>query len=156
MTFNECGYGYTLLMQEALRLAKSAQACGEVPVGAVVVDGSGVIIGRGSNLRERDSDPLSHAEVLAIRQAAEGQKSWNLSDCTLVVTLEPCPMCAGAILQTHIKRVVFGAWDSKLGACGSVWDILRDPHVGSHPQVFGSVCESQCVQLLRNFFENHR
>ncbi|WP_116689853.1 nucleoside deaminase [Gardnerella vaginalis] len=147
---------YVPLMQEALRLAKRAYDCGEVPVGAVVVDGSGVIIGRGSNLREKDADPLSHAEIIAIRQAAAYAKSWNLSDCTLVVTLEPCPMCAGAILQTHISSVVFGAWDSKLGACGSVWDILRDPHIGSHPQVFGSVCESQCVQLLRNFFENHR
>ena len=147
---------YVSLMQEALRLAQVAADCGEVPVGAVVVDASGVIIGRGSNLREKDADPLSHAEILAIRQAAAYAKSWNLSDCTLVVTLEPCPMCAGAILQTHISSVVFGAWDSKLGACGSVWDILRDPHIGSHPQVFGSVCESQCVQLLRNFFENHR
>ena len=147
---------YVPLMLEALRLAQVAADCGEVPVGAVVVDGSGAIIGRGSNLREKDADPLSHAEILAIRQAAAYAKSWNLSDCTLVVTLEPCPMCAGAILQTHISSVVFGAWDSKLGACGSVWDILRDPHIGSHPQVFGSVCESQCVQLLRNFFENHR
>ena len=147
---------YVSLMQEALRLAQVAADCGEVPVGAVVVDGSGVIIGRGSNLRDNDADPLSHAEILAIRQAAAYAKSWNLSDCTLVVTLEPCPMCAGAILQTHISSVVFGAWDSKLGACGSVWDILRDPHIGSHPQIFGSVCESQCVQLLRNFFENHR
>lgn len=147
---------YVPLMQEALRLAKRACYCGEVPVGAVVVDGSGAIIGRGSNLREQDSDPLSHAEILAIRQAAASCRSWNLSDCTLVVTLEPCPMCAGAILQTHISRVVFGAWDSKLGACGSVWDILRDPHIGSHPQVFGSVCESQCVQILSDFFKNCR
>ena len=147
---------YVSLMQEALRLAQVASDCGEVPVGAVVVDGSGAIIGRGSNLREKDADPLSHAEILAIRQAAAYAKSWNLSDCTLVVTLEPCPMCAGAILQTHISSVVFGAWDSKLGACGSVWDILRDPHVGSHPQVFGSVCESQCVQILGNFFKNCR
>lgn len=147
---------YVSLMQEALRLAQVAADCGEVPVGAVVVDASGAIIGRGSNLREQDADPLSHAEILAIRQAAEVRKSWNLSDCTLVVTLEPCPMCAGAILQTHISRVVFGAWDSKLGACGSVWDILRDAHIGSHPQVFGSVCESQCVQILSDFFKNCR
>lgn len=147
---------YVSLMQEALRLAQVAADCGEVPVGAVVVDASGAIIGRGSNLREQDADPLSHAEILAIRQAAVFRKSWNLSDCTLVVTLEPCPMCAGAILQTHISRVVFGAWDSKLGACGSVWDILRDPHIGSHPQVFGSVCESQCVQILSDFFKNCR
>ena len=96
-----CAREYVPLMQEALRLAQVASDCGEVPVGAVVVDGSGVIIGRGSNLRERDADPLSHAEILAIRQAAVSRKSWNLSDCTLVVTLEPCPMCAGAIYK-HI------------------------------------------------------
>ena len=150
MTFSVCNY--TSFMQEALQLAQVAADCKEVPVGAVVVDSSGAIIGRGSNLREKNADPLSHAEILAIRQAAEVRKSWNLSDCTLVVTLEPCPMCAGAILQTHISRVVFGAWDSKLGACGSVWDILRDPHIGSHPQVFGSVCESQCAQILSDFF----
>ena len=91
-----------------------------------------------------------------MKSAAISRKSWNLSDCTLVVTLEPCPMCAGAVLQTRLKRVIFGAWDAKLGACGSVWDILRDPHIGSHPEVIGSVCESECAQLLRNFFENHR
>lgn len=146
----------TCAMKEALRLAVEAAKAGEVPVGAVVLDGDGNIIGRGANLRERESDPLAHAEVLAMKSAAIVRKSWNLSDCTLVVTLEPCPMCAGAILQTRLKRVIFGAWDAKLGACGSVWDILRDPHVGSHPEVIGSVCESECAQLLRNFFENHR
>ena len=146
----------TCAMKEALRLAVEAAKAGEVPVGAVVLDGDGNIIGRGANLRERESDPLAHAEVLAMKSAAIARKSWNLSDCTLVVTLEPCPMCAGAILQTRLKRVIFGAWDAKLGACGSVWDILRDPHVGSHPEVIGSVCESECAQLLRNFFENHR
>lgn len=146
----------TCAMKEALRLAVEAAKAGEVPVGAVVLDGDGNIIGRGANLRERESDPLAHAEVLAMKSAASSRKSWNLSDCTLVVTLEPCPMCAGAILQTRLKRVIFGAWDAKLGACGSVWDILRDRHVGSYPEVIGSVCESECAQLLRNFFENHR
>ncbi|RFD78256.1 CMP deaminase [Gardnerella vaginalis] len=146
----------TCAMKEALRLAVEAAKAGEVPVGAVVLDGDGNIIGRGANLRERESDPLAHAEVLAMKSAAIARKSWNLSDCTLVVTLEPCPMCAGAILQTRLKRVIFGAWDAKLGACGSVWDILRDRHVGSYPEVIGSVCESECAQLLRNFFENHR
>ena len=146
----------TCAMKEALRLAVEAAKAGEVPVGAVVLDGDGNIIGRGANLRERESDPLAHAEVLAMKSAAIARKSWNLSDCTLVVTLEPCPMCAGAILQTRLRRVIFGAWDAKLGACGSVWDILRDPHVGSHPEVIGSVCESECAQVLRNFFENHR
>ncbi|EIK84240.1 putative cytidine and deoxycytidylate deaminase [Gardnerella vaginalis 1500E] len=146
----------TYAMKEALRLAVEAAKAGEVPVGAVVLDGDGNIIGRGANLREGMHDPLAHAEVLAMKSAASSRKSWNLSDCTLVVTLEPCPMCAGAILQTRLRRVIFGAWDAKLGACGSVWDILRDPHVGSYPEVIGSVCESECAQVLRNFFENHR
>ncbi|RIY17360.1 tRNA-specific adenosine deaminase [Bifidobacteriaceae bacterium WP012] len=146
----------TYAMKEALLLAVDAAESGEVPVGAVVLDGDGNIIGRGANLREGMHDPLAHAEVLAMKSAASSRKSWNLSDCTLVVTLEPCPMCAGAILQTRLRRVIFGAWDAKLGACGSVWDILRDPHVGSYPEVIGSVCESECAQVLRNFFENHR
>lgn len=146
----------TYAMKEALRLAREAADAGEVPVGAVVLDGDGNIIGRGANLREENADPLAHAEVLAMKSAASLRKSWNLSNCTLVVTLEPCPMCAGAILQTRLKRVIFGAWDAKLGACGSVWDILRDRHVGAYPEVIGSVCESECAQILRNFFENHR
>ena len=143
-------------MNQALDLARESASAGEVPVGAVVLDGDGNVIGKGANMREQNADPLAHAEVLAMKSAAISRKSWNLSDCTLVVTLEPCPMCAGAILQTRLKRVIFGAWDAKLGACGSVWDILRDPHIGSHPEVIGSVCESECAQLLRNFFENHR
>ncbi len=143
-------------MNQALDLARESASSGEVPVGAVVLDSEGNIIGKGANMREKNADPLAHAEVLAMKSAAISRKSWNLSDCTLVVTLEPCPMCAGAILQTRLKRVIFGAWDAKLGACGSVWDILRDPHIGSHPEVIGSVCESECAQLLRNFFENHR
>lgn len=143
-------------MNQALDLARESASSDEVPVGAVVLDSEGNIIGKGANMREKNADPLAHAEVLAMKSAAISRKSWNLSDCTLVVTLEPCPMCAGAILQTRLKRVIFGAWDAKLGACGSVWDILRDPHIGSHPEVIGSVCESECAQLLRNFFENHR
>lgn len=143
-------------MNQALYLARESASAGEVPVGAVVLDSKGNIIGKGANMREKNADPLAHAEVLAMKSAAISRKSWNLSDCTLVVTLEPCPMCAGAVLQTRLKRVIFGAWDAKLGACGSVWDILRDPHIGSHPEVIGSVCESECAQLLRNFFENHR
>ena len=143
-------------MNQALDLARESASSGEVPGGAVVLDSEGNIIGKGANMREKNADPLAHAEVLAMKSAAISRKSWNLSDCTLVVTLEPCPMCAGAVLQTRLKRVIFGAWDAKLGACGSVWDILRDPHIGSHPEVIGSVCESECAQLLRNFFENHR
>ena len=118
------------MMHGALELAKRAAAAGDVPVGAVVVDADGQIIGRGYNTREADGDPLAHAEIIAMREAARALGSWNLSDCTLAVTLEPCPMCAGACVQTHIGTIVFGAWDSKLGACGSIWDIPRDPHIG--------------------------
>ena len=108
-------------MGRALALAQQAAAEGDVPVGAVVLDAEGRVIGEGRNRREDNGDPLAHAEVLAMQQAAaDARRAWNLADCTLVVTLEPCPMCAGACLQTHIGRIVFGAWDAKLGACGSV------------------------------------
>lgn len=143
-------------MRSALELAKHAASHGDIPVGAVVLDDSGAIIGSGVNRREESADPLAHAEVLAMREAAQVRNNWNLSDCTLVVTLEPCPMCAGAILQTHISRVVFGAWDAKLGACGSVWDLLRDPHIGASPQVYGSILESECSQQLSAFFATVR
>lgn len=144
-------------MDAALDLAREAADAGEVPVGALVLDADGRIIGRGRNRREADGDPLAHAEVMAMREAAESQKNaWNLADCTLVVTLEPCPMCAGAALQTHVGRIVFGAWDAKLGACGSVWDIPRDPHIGARPEVIGGVREAECVDLLAQFFAGKR
>lgn len=162
-------------MTEALALAGQAGRAGEVPVGAVVLDASGVCIGRGRNRRETD-DPLAHAEIEAIRQAsrvvrvrsvgnggavaggaATGRASlWNLAGCTLIVTLEPCPMCAGAVVQTHMDRVVFGAWDEKLGACGSVWDIPRDPHIGHHPEVVGGLRADECSVLLSEFFRGRR
>lgn len=138
----------------ALDLASRAAEHGDVPVGAVVLDAQGHIAGEGWNTREVDGDPLAHAEIAAMREAAE--HGWNLADCTLVVTLEPCPMCAGACVQTHIGRIVFGAWDAKLGACGSVWDIPRDPHVGSMPEVYGGVMERECAQVLREFFAARR
>ena len=144
------------MMDEALALARQAASHGDVPVGAVVTDATGAIIGRGCNRREEDGDPLAHAEVQAMREAAERCGRWNLEDCTLVVTLEPCPMCAGACLTTHIGRIVFGAWDAKLGACGSVWDIPRDPHVGSTPEVVGDVREPECRALLTEFFTQRR
>ena len=155
-------------MQQALNLARQAAQSGDVPVGAVVLDSDGRIIGRGRNTREAHGDPLAHAEIIAMRDAVlsrDAERStaeqrelslWNLSDCTLVVTLEPCPMCAGACLQTHIGRVVFGAWDAKLGACGSVWDILRDPHIGHTPQVVGGILESECAALMTDFFASRR
>ena len=116
----------------------------------------GRVIGRGRNLRETYADPLAHAEVKAMAEAAASLDTWNLADCTLVVTLEPCPMCAGACLQTHIGRIVFGAWDAKLGACGSVWDIPRDPHVGLVPEVIGGVREAECGRLMTDFFARRR
>lgn len=143
-------------MEDALALADEAAAHGDVPVGAVIVDRHGRLVGTGRNLRERDADPLAHAEILAMRQAASDRDDWNLEDCTLIVTLEPCPMCAGACLQTHIGRIVFGAWDAKLGACGSVWDIPRDPHVGHAPEVVGGVHERACAARLADFFRARR
>ena len=143
-------------MELAIALAREAAVDGEVPVGAVVLDADGQVVGRGRNLRETHADPLAHAEVQAMRAAAVRLGSWNLADCTLVVTLEPCPMCAGACLQTHVGRIVFGAWDAKLGACGSVWDIPRDPHVGHVPEVIGGVREEECGRLMTCFFENRR
>ena len=143
-------------MEDALALAEEAAANGDVPVGAIIVDTNGEIVGIGRNMRERDADPLAHAEILAMRQAADERDDWNLADCTLIVTLEPCPMCAGACLQTHIGRIVFGAWDAKLGACGSVWDIPRDPHVGHAPEVVGGVREEMCAERLADFFRARR
>lgn len=221
---------YTQAMREALVLARQAAEAGDVPVGAVVLDAAGRIIGRGCNTRESHGDPLAHAEILAMREATQtlakagsdtrdaaeaadmdsrgvdaakpyathrqsdctacrtasddgiaaygtaaerphsgAQRphseaycararahSWNLADCTLVVTLEPCPMCAGACVQTHIGSIVFGAWDAKLGACGSVWDIPRDPHVGHAPEVYGGVLEGDCQAVLTDFFTARR
>ena len=141
-------------MRCALELAHRAAEHGDVPVGALVLDAHRHIAGEGWNTHEVDGDPLAHAEVAAMREAAE--HGWNLADCTLVVTLEPCPMCAGACIQTHIGRIVFGAWDAKLGACGSVWDIPRDPHVGSVPEVYGGVMERECAQVLSEFFAARR
>ena len=143
-------------MRAALALADEAAQGGDVPVGAIVLDAHGAIVGRGRNMRERDADPLAHAEILAMREAAAARGAWNLDDCTLVVTLEPCPMCAGACLQTHIGRIVFGAWDAKLGACGSVWDIPRDPHVGHVPEIVGGVLERACAGRLAAFFRTRR
>lgn len=174
-------------MREALALARRAGESGDVPVGAVVLDADGRVIGRGFNTRQADGDPLAHAEVLAMREAARtlasrrssdvpedasvdgaagvtnpvppasaARSPWNLADCTLVVTLEPCPMCAGACLQTHVGRIVFGAWDAKLGACGSVWDIPRDPHIGHSPEVIGGVMEDDCAAPLSDFFAARR
>jgi tRNA(adenine34) deaminase len=143
-------------MGEALDLAATAARSGDVPVGAVVVDPSGVVVGRGCNLREVEADPTAHAEIVALREAARARGEWRLQGCTLVVTLEPCPMCAGALLLSRVERLVLGAWDPKLGATGSVWDIVRDRRANHFIEVVGGVRESECSQLLLDFFAGHR
>jgi len=143
-------------MQAALSLAKVAADKGDVPVGAIVVNETGEILGTGQNLREQSNDPTAHAEIIAIRQAAEKIGSWRLDDLTLVVTLEPCAMCAGAILQSRIKRLVFGAWDKNAGAVGSVLDIIRDPRALTKVEVISGIMEKECSEVLSNFFNAKR
>ena len=143
-------------MQEAILLAKEAATKGDVPVGALVVDDSGTIIGIGANLREQDNDPTAHAEIVAIRNAANKIGSYRLDDLTMVVTLEPCGMCAGAIAQSRIKRLVFGSFDEKYGAVGSVWDLLRDTRAIYKPEVLSGVLEKECGELLSDFFTTRR
>ncbi|RNE62137.1 nucleoside deaminase [Cryobacterium tepidiphilum] len=138
----------------ALDAARGALATHDVPVGAVVLDSDGTVIGRGANERERRQDPTAHAEIVAIRQAAEATGDWHLTGCTLVVTLEPCVMCAGAILAARLPTVVFGAWDEKAGASGSVYDVLRDRRLNHRVEVFAGVREGDCGDLLRDFFED--
>lgn len=143
-------------MRRALDLAARAATDGDVPVGAVVLDPSGAVIGEGWNLREVDADPTAHAEVVALRAAARHTGSWRLEDCTLVVTLEPCPMCAGAAMLARISRIVLGAWDPKLGATGSVWDVVRDRRATHRIEVVGGVLETEASRLLLDFFEARR
>ena len=145
-----------MIMQAALSLAKVAADNGDVPVGAIVVNEAGEILGTGQNLREQSNDPTAHAEIIAIRQAAEKIGSWRLDDLTIVVTLEPCAMCAGAILQSRIKRLVFGAWDKKAGAVGSVMDVVRDPRALTKVEVISGIMEKECSEVLSNFFNTKR
>jgi tRNA(adenine34) deaminase len=144
-------------MARALTIAQSAaDASGDVPVGAVILDADGNVIAEGANAREADGDPTAHAEVVALRAAASQLGQWRLDGCTLVVTLEPCPMCAGAIVLSRVDRVVIGAWDPKAGAAGSVWDLLRDRRLNHRPEVVQGVRESECSELLSAFFANRR
>ncbi len=140
----------------ALAEARAAVATGDVPVGAVVVGPDGVVLGRGRNEREALGDPTAHAEVAAIRAAAAALGEWRLADCTLVVTLEPCVLCAGAILAARVPRLVLGAWDPKAGATGSVWDLVRDPRMNHFVEVRGGVREAECALVLREFFAKQR
>jgi tRNA(adenine34) deaminase len=141
-------------MREALLVAKSALSAGDVPVGAIVVNKDGVVVGKGFNEREANNDPTAHAEVVAIRNAAARLQNSRLDGCTLIVTLEPCAMCAGAIAQSRISKLIFGAWDEKAGAVGSVWDVLRDPRSIFKVEVTSGVLEDECAGLLKEFFSD--
>ncbi len=146
-------------MQEAIaeaRLALREPGPKDVPIGAVILDGNGEIIGRGHNERELTGDPTAHAEVLAIRQAAQHLGQWRLENCTLIVTLEPCVMCAGAIVLARIPQIVIGAWDDKGGATGSVWDLVRDPAMNHFTEVISGVNQTECAHLLTEFFKDQR
>lgn len=147
---------YAAWMGHALTAARAALTTADVPVGAVVVSPEGRVIGTGWNAREAEGDPTAHAEVVALREAARHTGEWRLSGATLVVTLEPCAMCAGALMLARIERVVFGAWDAKAGACGSVWDIPRDRRATHRCEIVGGVREDECAALLLDFFADHR
>ncbi|HEY2644364.1 MAG TPA: tRNA adenosine(34) deaminase TadA [Galbitalea sp.] len=148
--------GYEQWMREALAEASVALETGDVPVAALIFDADGNRIALGRNEREKDQDPTAHAEIVAIRAAAAARGDWHLTDVTLVVTLEPCVMCAGAILSARIPRVVFGAWDEKAGAVGSVHDLLRDRRLNHQVEVFAGVESGACAAVLVDFFEQRR
>ena len=143
-------------MGQALDVASAALAAGDVPVGAVVLSPGGEVLATGHNRREADGDPTAHAEMVALRAAAATREGWRLQDCTLVVTLEPCTMCAGALMLARIGRLVLGAWDPKAGACGSVWDVVRDRRATHRVEVIGGIREQECSQILLDFFAGHR
>lgn len=147
---------YIERMRHALESAQLAQKHGDVPVAALVLDASGTPIGAGRNERELRGDPTAHAEMLALRAAAEHTGDWHLENTTLVVTLEPCAMCAGAILQARVPVVVFGAWDEKAGAAGSVYDLLRDRRLPHRVEVFAGVLADESSAMLKRFFESKR
>jgi tRNA(adenine34) deaminase len=141
-------------MRDAIAIASAATSTGDVPVGAIVINKDGVVVGKGSNEREANNDPTAHAEIVAIRNAASRLQNSRLDSCTLIVTLEPCAMCAGAIAQSRISHVIFGAWDEKAGAVGSVWDVLRDPRSIFKVEVTAGILEKECAALLKDFFSD--
>ena len=156
--------GYEALFAPAMRLALAeatapadgTSAAADVPVGAVILDAGGAVIAQARNRREADHDPTAHAEILAIRAAARRAGQWRLTGCTLVVTLEPCTMCAGAVTAARLDRLVYGAEDPKAGAVGSLWDVVRDPRLAHRPEVLGGVLAAECAELLRQFFRERR
>ena len=143
-------------MRVALEQARKAVASGDVPVGAAIFNASGELIATGHNERELHKDPTAHAEIVAIRRASERLGDWHLTDHTLVVTLEPCAMCAGAIAQSRLQTIVFGAWDEKAGAVGSMWDLLRDPRSTFRTEVRAGVLEQECAELIKGFIQEVR
>jgi tRNA(adenine34) deaminase len=143
-------------MRAALAEAREAAAAGDVPVGAVVLDAAGALVATGRNERELTADPTAHAEVVALRRAGAELRSWRLEGCTLAVTLEPCAMCAGAVVLSRISRLVFGAWDPKAGAVGSLWDLARDRRLNWRPEVSAGVLADECGALLEGFFASRR
>lgn len=148
---------YEDAMAKAIELARAAaSASGDVPVGAIILNKDGEVISTGANQRELSNNPIAHAEIIAIQKAASAIGNWRLDSCTLVVTLEPCSMCAGAIAQARIPRLVFGAWDEKAGAVGSQWDLLRDPRQLHKPEVISGVLADDCAKLLAEFFQAKR
>jgi tRNA(adenine34) deaminase len=150
--------GYLASFEPAMRaaLAEARATADDVPVGAVIMDGNGAVIARGRNIREASGDPTAHAEVVALRAAGQARGGWRLDDCTLVVTLEPCTMCAGAVLASRVPRLVFGAVDPRAGAAGSVWDVLHDPRLGRPVEVLSGVLGDECAAVLREFFGERR
>jgi tRNA(adenine34) deaminase len=154
--------GYAAAFEPAMRLAlaeatRTAAALGDdVPVGAVILDEAGTVLARARNRRELDRDPTAHAEIVALRQAAAALRRWRLTDLTLVVTLEPCTMCAGAVIAARLGRLVYGAEDPRAGAVGSLWDVLRDRRLNHHPEVIGGVLADECGEVLRDFFAARR
>jgi tRNA(adenine34) deaminase len=143
-------------MRVALREARSSARSDDVPVGAVVIDASGAQVAAAGNSRQASTDPTAHAEVLALRGAARALGSWRLDGCTLVVTLEPCTMCAGAAVLARVERVVFGAWNEEMGAAGTLWDVVRDRRLNHRPEVVSGVLADECAAVLRAFFDGHR
>jgi tRNA(adenine34) deaminase len=145
-----------MAMEIAIREAQAGGAAGEIPIGAVVLDAAGRVIARAHNERESRSDPTAHAEVLAMREAAAALGRWRLDDCTLVVTLEPCPMCAGAVVMSRVRRLVFGAWNEEYGAAGSRWDLVRDRRLNHRSEVIGGARADQCGAMVTEFMVAQR
>jgi tRNA(adenine34) deaminase len=147
---------YKSLMQQAIELANQSANFGDVPVGALIVNEQGEVVATGQNLREKDNDPTAHAEIVAMKNAGNKVGNWRLDDLTLVVTLEPCVMCAGAISQSRMKRLVFGAFDEKAGAVGSVFDVLRGPRTFNNIEIVNRIMSKECSEILKDFFVKKR